>query len=122
MPSRDSYKSVMIFIVKIVFLVSGYYYFSEQINAYADKQDLRNAAIYSGAYAGMVLVLLLLFRWSHLLARVLAGILGFIAYSSVLALYILNKGTDYTAFIATYSGILLLTVIVGYAILYKKSS
>jgi len=120
MANIDSYKSIMFFVIKISFLVGIYYYFSDQINFYANASDWIKATAYSGVYAGVILVLILLFRWSGFFARLLAGLSGIAALAAVVGLHIYNHGFGNVAFIGAYCGILFVSVMVGYMLLYKK--
>ncbi len=120
MSDANAYKPIMFFVIKISFLAGVYYYFSDQINIYASTPDLVMAVIYTAAYAGVILLLLLMFRWSGFISRVLAGFGGVAALSIVIGLYLVNNGFSNIAFIGSYIGILTLTILLGYTLLFKK--
>ena len=120
MANKDTYKSIMLFVIKIAVLVGVYYYFSQKIYNYAGTTDLGKAAAYSGAYAGVVLFLLLMFRWSGFIARALAGLIGIAALSAVIIFYMLSATSLNGPFIGSYLAIEALAIYLGHAILFKK--
>ena len=120
MAHNSYYRPLMFFVVKISILTSIYYYFSQQINSFAEKGDLMMTSTYSGIYAGIVLAIMLTFRWNGFFTRLLAGLIGIAALGAVIGLYILTNGFINATFIGIYSAIFALAIILGYFVLFKK--
>ena len=120
MAHNSYYRPLMFFVVKISILTSVYYYFSAQINFFAEKANLAMASAYSAAYAGIVLLIMILFRWNGFFTRLLAGLFGIAALGAVIGLYILKLGFINGAFIGIYLAIFTLAIMLGYVVLFKK--
>ncbi len=120
MAKSEGYKAIMFFVIKISFLVGIYYYFSGQINFYANKPNFMMASYFSGGYAVVISLIILMFRWSGFFSRLLAGLSAIAALGLVIGLHIVNSGFDKVAFISTYFGIMFVSILLGYAILFRK--
>lgn len=120
MAHNSYYRPLMFFVIKISILTSVYYYFSIQINLFADQADIVTASAYSAAYAVIVLAIMLLFRWNGFFTRLLAGLIGITALGAVIGLHILTQGFINSTFIGIYFSIFALAILLGYVVLFKK--
>lgn len=119
MANRETRKNILFMAIKIAVLAAGWYFFTDRILKFAAANEMKSVAIYSGIFAAIVLVMMLMFRWSGFFARVFAAALGIAALASILVKHV-TAGVTVTAFIGIYSGILILTLIAAYFILFRK--
>ena len=120
MAHRSYYKPVLFFMVKTALLAGIYYYFSEQIHFFAYAADTPLAVAYAGGFAALVLLLLISFRWSGLVSRILAGLIALAMLCAIIVLYIKNRGLLNIGFIISYIAIVLSAAVIGHIILFRK--
>lgn len=117
---KKVFQSLTIFILKILVLIAGHYFFSSRIFYALEQNNLQSAAFYSAIFAGVVLLLLVMFRSSGFFARLFATILGLGAFASILLMHFTDtEPVINTGFTMIYSGIILLGIVLAFFILFK---
>ncbi len=120
--NKDSLKSIAYFIIKISALAYGHYYFSKRILAAVNINNMQSAASYSVLFAGVVLLLLIMFRWSGFFSRLIAAGIGICVFASILVMHALGEQEMNTVFGLIYVSITVVTVALTYFILFRDHS
>jgi len=117
--NKESLHGIIKFIVKILVLGGGHYYFSSRIFHALEQNDIQGAAVYSTIFAGVVLLLLIMFRWSGFFSRLIAAIIGVGVFASILAMHYMVDAPVNTTFVMLYGAITLVSIILSFFILFK---
>ena len=80
---------------------------------------MQTAATFAAIFAGIVLVLMIMFRWSGFISRVIALVIGLGVFSSVLVMHIINNPTMSTTFVMIYGGFIAVILLLSILILFK---